>query len=327
MTIPAAIIGLGRIASLLEADSLREKPATHAGALHENEACRIVGGCDLREDRRIAFAKRWNVPFTTASPLRLIQEVRPELLVVATHPDSHESILRVAVAQGVPVVICEKPLAHSLRSARRMARLVSANPATRVLVNHERRYSRDYQLVREAVMQRRFGDLLSVNGTLFFGRNARHDVVFQHDGTHLVDAIHYLTGAALRVSRRSASMKSPVRSVFLSGILSPNAVPVSLEIGSGRTYLEFELELSFENGRIRVGNGLFTWETSKKSPYYEDYRSLVDLHRSRPFPSNYFIEMVNDAVRCVRDPSRLPVSSIEDAVSVMRVIRSFRART
>jgi hypothetical protein len=31
--IPAAIIGLGRIASLLEKDGRREKPCTHAGAI------------------------------------------------------------------------------------------------------------------------------------------------------------------------------------------------------------------------------------------------------------------------------------------------------
>ncbi|GHV88670.1 hypothetical protein AGMMS50267_10300 [Spirochaetia bacterium] len=37
--IPVAIIGLGRIASLLEDDRLREKPCTHAGAITANPDC------------------------------------------------------------------------------------------------------------------------------------------------------------------------------------------------------------------------------------------------------------------------------------------------
>ncbi len=35
----AAVIGLGRIASLLDEDTLREKPCTHSGAIAANEDC------------------------------------------------------------------------------------------------------------------------------------------------------------------------------------------------------------------------------------------------------------------------------------------------
>jgi hypothetical protein len=39
--------------------------------------------------------------------------------------------------------------------------------------------------------------------------------------------------------------------------------------------LVFELELSFETGRIRVGNGILKFENSVESPYYTGYRSLL----------------------------------------------------
>jgi hypothetical protein len=40
--ISAAIVGLGRIAGMLEEDSLREKPCTHAGAITANSDCVLV---------------------------------------------------------------------------------------------------------------------------------------------------------------------------------------------------------------------------------------------------------------------------------------------
>ena len=58
--VTAAIIGLGRIASLLEEDSLREKPCTHAGAISANENCILVAGCDKSETRRNLFTQRWS---------------------------------------------------------------------------------------------------------------------------------------------------------------------------------------------------------------------------------------------------------------------------
>jgi len=62
--IGAAIIGLGRIASLLEEDSRREKPCTHAGAITANPDCILTGGCDTDDERRRLFAERWALRFT-----------------------------------------------------------------------------------------------------------------------------------------------------------------------------------------------------------------------------------------------------------------------
>ncbi|HEB72102.1 MAG TPA: hypothetical protein ENI77_05720, partial [Nitrospirae bacterium] len=56
-----AIAGLGRIASLLEDDPLRGKPATHAGAYHAHPSTKIVAGCDIDPDRLTKFGARWGV--------------------------------------------------------------------------------------------------------------------------------------------------------------------------------------------------------------------------------------------------------------------------
>ncbi|MFW6229044.1 MAG: hypothetical protein ACOC2V_06255 [Alkalispirochaeta sp.] len=84
-TIDVGFVGLGRIASILEDDPLREKPATHAGAVTAHPRCRIAGGFDLLRERREGFAKRWSVPVDSGIDQLLAR--RPGILVIATDPD------------------------------------------------------------------------------------------------------------------------------------------------------------------------------------------------------------------------------------------------
>ena len=170
--IQCALIGLGRIASTLESDALREKPASHAGAIHACPDTEICGGFDSSPKARKDFARQWNLVekedlFSDAPSL--LREKKPDILHIATHEDSHLTYLKLAVKAGIPVVVLEKPVSDSLRSARKMEEKLGQ---TRVVVNHERRYSTDYLRVREHIGRRTYGDLLSVNGRLYMGDEA-----------------------------------------------------------------------------------------------------------------------------------------------------------
>jgi hypothetical protein len=107
-----------------------------------------------------------------------------------------------------------------------------------------------------------------------------------------------------------------------------DSIPVAIEVGSQRDHLVFEVELNFSSGRIRVGNGVYSFERSGESPHYEGYRSLLPDEEAPPRPekTGYFSGMVADAVRCVREPAHMPLSSAEDALEVMKFIRSVKAR-
>ncbi|TVR70411.1 MAG: gfo/Idh/MocA family oxidoreductase [Spirochaetaceae bacterium] len=318
----AAVIGLGRIASLLEDDPRREKPCTHAGALASMRECTIAGGMDNDAERRRLFSERWEAPVFPEAR-EMIRATRPHMVVVATHPDSHEEYVRLAVEEGVAVAVCEKPLAHTVASARRILGIEDSG-RIRIVVNHERRFSRDYQLVREAVMGDRFGSLLGVGATLFFGRTTRHDRMLLHDGTHLVDAIHFLTGDFLTITGRSGPLRANRSSLFLRGTLQRRAVPVQIEVGSGRDYLHLEIELTFVSGRIRIGNGIFDWEKSGESPWYSGYRSLLSMNRTVPHPTDYFTGMMREAIRLLDEEEAVSLSSARDAFAVMRVIAEAR---
>ncbi|MCL2762506.1 MAG: Gfo/Idh/MocA family oxidoreductase [Treponema sp.] len=325
--IRAAVIGLGRIASLLEEDSLREKPCTHAGAIAANSGCTLAAGCDIDEERRRLFAEKWQVPVyaDAAEMLRLHQ---PQLAAIATHPDSHYHYCRLAADAGVPVVICEKPLADNLREARSIVRL--AEKGTVIVTNHERRYSEDYIRAKAILDAETLGKPLSVRAVLYMGKTKRLIDVFWHDGTHLADAIMFLTNGTLKHRRHwGAKLTAAAGTAWLEGEIHRRAaappLPTVMEVGAGRDHLVFEIEVSCEKGRLRIGNGIFEIWESAPSPYAEQFRSLSHTGETFTGPTGYFANMVQDAVNCVQDPGRQPRSSAADGLRVIEYLHSVKA--
>jgi len=344
--ISAAIAGLGRIASLLEEDSLREKPCTHAGAISADADCELVAGCDIDEERRQLFAQKWQVP-VYADAAEMLRIHKPDLLAIATHPDSHYHYCRLAADSGVRAVICEKPLADNLSEARKIARL--AENGLVIITNHERRYSEDYIRAKAVLAGGKLGGLLSVRAVLYMGRTKRLIDVLWHDGTHLADAIMFLTGMSLKhKNRRGAKLTANAGTAWLEGELTmsneqlamskgkrdtnssllptPHSqLPIIIEIGAGRDHLTFEMEFSCEKGRLRIGNGVFeVWE-SVPSPYAEKFRSLRQTDEKFSGPTGYFANMVKDAAACAKEPGRQPRSSAADGLRVIEYLHSVKA--
>jgi predicted dehydrogenase len=323
----AAIIGLGRIASLLEEDSLREKPCTHAGAIVSNEDCILTAGCDIDEERCRLFSEKWKgkepVPvYRDAEEMLSIH--KPQILCIATHPDSHYRYCRVAVSHNIPVIICEKPLADNIRDARKIVNL-EKQYGTVIITNHERRYSLDYLSAKAVLDEKKLGNILGVRSCLYMGKTARLLDQLWHDGTHLADAIMFLCGAKLKHKRRwGAKLSSRNGTAWLEGTIQKgkSSVPVIIEIGAERDHLVFEIEFSCEKGRLRIGNGIFeVWE-SVPSPYAEKFRSLKKTEDVFSGPTGYFANMLKDAVSCARDPQRKPVSGATDGLNVIEYLNS-----
>ena len=326
--IRAAIAGLGRIASLLEEDALREKPCTHAGAIAANNECSLAAGCDQDEERRRLFTKKWQVPvFDNAAEMLRIH--KPHIFVIATHPDSHYYYCRLAAELKVPVVICEKPLSDNINKARKIVNL-AADDGPVILTNHERRYSQDYILAKTILEEEQLGRLVAVRASLFMGKTTRLLDMLWHDGTHLADAIMFLTGLNLK-HRRQWGKKLTSRSgtAWLEGrlinkIAELRHVPVIIEIGAERDHLVFEIEFSCEKGRLRIGNGVFEVWQSIPSPYAENFRSLENTGKSFSGPTGYFANMLEDAVACVKDRKRSPVSGAVDGLKVIEYLDSVK---
>jgi len=334
--IKAAVVGLGRIASILEDDTLREKPCTHAGAITSNEDCELVAGSDTNEERCRLFAQKWSRPgnpvcvYDNAS--KMIDIHQPQILVIATHPDSHYQYCRMAHEKkkkgiDIKVVICEKPLADNIDNAIKIEKIAASKDGPVIITNHERRYSNDYIKARSILQEEKLGKLILVNAKLYFGKTRKLIDMFWDDGTHLIDIIMYLTDSALSYKNQwGANLTERSGTAWLEGELSQNisTIPVLIEVGAGRDHLVFEIEFSCEKGCLRIGNSIFEVYESVPSPYAEKFNSLKNTGETFSGPTGYFANMLKDAVACAKNPQRLPVSGAIDGLRVIEYLNSVK---
>jgi predicted dehydrogenase len=315
------VVGLGRIGSLLEEDSLREKPCTHAGAIHADPDSILLGGCDINEKRRRIFSEKWNGVPVFSSVDDLVEAVSPDIVCVATPPETHLSIIESVLQTSVRLVICEKPLAPESAEASQIARYHQSG-RLKIMTNHERRYSADYLMVRNRIATGALGDLLSINSRVYMGERRPVLEMLLDDGTHLIDALRFLTGSEL--TDVQAELLDGNGAQTLSVRCTGGPVPLWMEFGAGRDHIVFELDLSFSRGRIRIGNGLYEEYISDNSPYYEHLKSLIQTDHGCFRKTGFFSNMLRDAVACARDVNREPCSTAVDGYRSIQFIDRVR---
>src|SRR5579862_5905363 len=107
--INVGIIGTGLIAR------------AHAAAIGTvPESLTLVAASDLIAERLTDFAAACKVARRYGSAAELIADPDVALVTVATPPSKHEELVIAALKAG-KYVLCEKPLAHSIASAERIA--------------------------------------------------------------------------------------------------------------------------------------------------------------------------------------------------------------
>jgi len=125
------IVGLGNIAY------------HHANKLVDAGAT-IVGGVDISEDARTAFTEEYDVP-TYEDHSELFEEI--DAVIVTTPNRFHEEYAVEALEAGLDVLL-EKPLAHTLESAERIA--AAARDADGFcMVGFHSRFHHQAQIIKE----------------------------------------------------------------------------------------------------------------------------------------------------------------------------------
>lgn len=315
--IRCAIAGLGRIGSTLEQDPLREKPASHAGAVVSGGSTRLIAGADPSGEARSDFRRDWGIGAVYEDAAEMIDREKPDILHIAAPSEDHPDLLRLALEREVPVIICEKPLADSLDEVRGLEEAVFRS-TSRVVMNHERRFSRDYRAVRDCIREERYGPLLSVSCRLYMGRTRPVSRILYHDGTHMLDILRFLTGRELTVRSCYGDPDREGGQLFVQAAAGETGIV--LDISGGRDHLVFELDLSFASGRIRLGNGVFEEWRSEASPWYSGFRSLNKIRDGWEGETGYFSGMMSHAAELFRNPEQENESSFQDGLAVLYLI-------
>jgi predicted dehydrogenase len=141
-----AVVGLGEAGATIQLPALAGLPGAE-----------VVGVCDTDAGRRQRAADRWHVPvFDDVEAM--LTAARPDVVSVATPPESHAALCLRAIAAGAHV-FCEKPFVCTVAEADTVIAAAAAAGRS-VAVNHEFREMPIFRAVIDAARGGQDGDLL-----------------------------------------------------------------------------------------------------------------------------------------------------------------------
>jgi len=257
----AAVIGRGHI-------SARHIPAWQASTDAE-----LVAVCDLDRARAEARAREFGVPRVYTDVAEMLEREPLDCVDVATRPETHHALTELAAGRGTHV-LCQKPLAPTMREARAIADLCE-RAGVRFMVMEMWRHIPAYKDMRRYLDDGLIGPVATMR---IVGQrrpmNRFHPVnpeqpyfsempkLFVYEmGIHWIDGARYLMGEVESVYARMAKL-NPV-------IAGEDAAIVVLGHAGGGTTLLDGSWASPEDAPRPVGNGGVLLEGRDGSLHYD----------------------------------------------------------
>lgn len=181
----------------------------HADLIKGNKDLKLIALCKKRKDRLDELKEKYHVEvFTDIEKFLSLKEM--EYVVISTTNETHEEMAVRSMEKGKNVIV-EKPMSTSYESTQRM---ISASNKfkKKLLVFHNRRWDRDYLLIKDIIKSGKIGKVLLVQskvllcdeGWPYWGIHGREipwrikaeygGGILPDWGSHLVDQILQLMG-------------------------------------------------------------------------------------------------------------------------------------
>jgi predicted dehydrogenase len=196
-TYKAIVIGCGRIGCGFDDDPSRpNKIMTHAGAYANHPRTKLVALVDVDRAKLDAYGKKYGVKTYTDACEALAAE-KPDMVSICTLMDTHAELVKAAVAAGVKMIWCEKPLAPTVEEGKELEELCAKNSI--VLINNLiKRFQPEFHEIKKLVP-----------GIKPQKITAWYTGGFLNNGIHQVDLIRFLLGEFTQV--KAAVSKAPPR--------------------------------------------------------------------------------------------------------------------
>jgi predicted dehydrogenase len=241
--------------------------AFHLPALARVANAEVVGGCD-RDAGQLEAWKRKTGTAGFESVEQLLEQAQPDVVIVATPPDSHAALCVQALEAGAHV-FCEKPFVSNMEEADRV--IAAADEAGRqVAVNHEYRQMPAFKAVHERIGSADTGRLVSCQMWQLMNlppweepvpwRAAMPNRTLFEGGVHLVDLLLSLFGELPEAvyARRSSGFHEGgadaihlVTLEFSGGRLAQ--ITIDRLCPSGTRYMEVRADCEHESLRASLG--------------------------------------------------------------------------
>ena len=255
----AAVVGLGDISEL------------HLAAIDATPGITLVAVADVDSHRAAAASARWGVPgFRSAEAL--LASVRPDVVHVTTPHDQHVPVALAALTAGASV-LTEKPVAHSVAEAERLAEAATSAAGT-VGVVLQNRYNPTSMALRDALASGAIGRPVGARAAVWWRRDAAYYAsapwrgrmaeagggVLINQAIHTLDLLLWLLGdaAAVRGSASTLALAGVVDVEDTATIVIDHATGVRSTLFATNTHHtndDVELRIDGELGSLSLVHG------------------------------------------------------------------------
>lgn len=191
-----ALIGTGRVGYQFTFSDL---PDNHAAAVAASSRCQLVAGVNRGQEKLAHFGDRYGVGELYHDYRKMIEKVRPDLCIIATHPELHcRMVEECAAAPSTRAIICEKPMALSLGECDRM--IAACNREGVLLqINHNRRWNPDWVQAQRLLADGAIGNLNYIQCHMDGGKpdpswRSENEGPLLHDFSHYFDLMDLYAG-------------------------------------------------------------------------------------------------------------------------------------
>lgn len=174
MKLKAAIIGLGRMGA--EPTSRFNgrlpygwDPVSHAESIKLTDDLELSALCDLDPAKTKKFSLLYDVQKVYNNYTKLIDEINPDILSIATRTDVKSEVINYAIDKQVKGIYVEKPLGRSIKECKEiLTKIRRAN--AKIAYGVQRRAMPIYTQVKEICSSGVYGDVKHI--TIEFGKCA-----------------------------------------------------------------------------------------------------------------------------------------------------------
>ena len=275
MRIRIAVVGCGRI-SVKHFEAIQE---------HSNDL-ELVSVCDTDQEVLDKHIAKVGIEGYT-SMLDMLKSVKIDIVVICTPSGLHPEQTILAAKHGIHVMT-EKPMATRWKDGLRMVRACD-NARVRLFVVKQNRKNSTLQLLRRAILEKRFGKINMVHINVFWTRpqeyydQAEWRGTWEFDGgsfmnqaSHYVDLLDWLIGPVEKVQ----AMMSTTRNIEVedTGVLNirwRNGTLGSMNVTMLTYPKNFEGSITIlgDKGTVRIGgaavNDIQHWEFDDIQKYDE----------------------------------------------------------
>lgn len=313
----AAVIGCGNIGAEIGNYRKEIQPATHAGAYCSNPRTKLSALVDVDEKRLKKIGTYFpGIPLYRSAE-EMFKNIKPDIVSVATNPDSHAPLVKLAAKNKVKAILCEKPISNSVKQAEEMLKICRKSNSL-LFINHQRRFDPLLTKWRDRIKNGLLGEIIQCNCYYYNG--------LFNNGTHIMDLFRFFLGDVdwvMALTNEKTSWKEADKDVdalicFKSGArLTIQALPKNYGL------VEFSFYGTKGSLIIRKLGYEVEYRELIENKYFKNYYQLSDRIKKEGQARSFIKSVVSQIVSCL-DGKATPLSTGEDGLAALKILLALR---